>query len=268
MSQPSATSPPFETEEETRLREGYTAPYCSKECQREHWKSTHKRVCGLTKGDGSEISRLWNLMSMNKQLAPMIHAAYIDKFDLLEHPTLDRSFFGAVHVGVEPEKLADFYRIYMDPQTDTRNMRGMFQINDITRIELPNGAPELEPFEHTWKKARTLPYVQNYATASYGVLRIVIEGTKTALMTHTQIPVECFHMMRQNQTLISISVHEGVQELSMDVASCLRYVLYLQIPFEVPLICVDTPTARLRAELKQKPKGEWEMRGDNPLGGP
>ncbi|KAJ6504947.1 hypothetical protein DFH09DRAFT_1335147 [Mycena vulgaris] len=162
---------------------------------------------------------------MNKILTPVVHAACIHYFDLLRHPTLDEPFFGEVHVEIEPEKLCDFFRNLMDPATDTTGMRGMFQINAISRVKLPIGSPAVdECFRSTWRKSLTRPYAKNYPTASYGVIRVCIPGMKYWHMVASQIPAEAFNWVRSSAGFINVSLLGGVREMVPGVESCLQYI--------------------------------------------
>jgi hypothetical protein len=183
----------------------------------------HKKFCGAS--DDWEPMRLWKILQSNKVLVPILLTAYIHRFDLLDKPTLEQPFFGRVHIGIEPEDLMDFFKIYMDPSTDASAMRGMVQINAISRVKFPTGVHELdEGFLSSWKAAQTRPYMQSYPTASYGVIWIDLPGLKNRHLSIVAIPVEAFDIARSTRPFTTVSVYEGIQERPLSVESCLQYV--------------------------------------------
>ncbi|KAJ7153205.1 hypothetical protein C8R46DRAFT_1228145 [Mycena filopes] len=198
------------------------ANYCSKEGKL--WGTVtvsarkHKRTCGDP--DVSEFSRLWKIMMANPVLASMFMIACIDLFGLIDRPALDQPAFGRVHVGIEPECLTDFFKLYLHP---TSGIHGMFQINALTRVVAPT-ALEKEQYFAMWEKAKAKPYMQNYPAASYVLLLIDIPGVQWVQTSFMSIPAAMFARARSGETISDMSLFHGISQRPLGVFSCLDYI--------------------------------------------
>ncbi|KAJ7121692.1 hypothetical protein C8R44DRAFT_622541, partial [Mycena epipterygia] len=143
--------------------------YCSKECQKKHWRvstpplhsgtplpfiyrPTHKLFCRNVEGSGIR-KLLYNFIG-NKLLDFYLQACIILLFDLLDRPPLDPPFRARVDIGIEPADVLDFLDIFVGNPPRTGEIKGMLQVNAITRMESVAPARLSPERAHTWRIAR------------------------------------------------------------------------------------------------------------------
>ncbi|KAJ7861177.1 hypothetical protein B0H13DRAFT_1900600 [Mycena leptocephala] len=146
----------------------------------------------------------------------------------IKEPSSHKPFFGIVHLGIEPERLEDFQRLFSHTQkpSDISRMRGMLQVNGISRITFPGPEPTHDELIfsvwRTWKEEQARPHAQRTPAASWGVLLIDLADMGYTCLSTTPIPVEAFHLARRRQAFKVFSAYQGITPEALNVRSCLR----------------------------------------------
>ncbi|KAI0789244.1 hypothetical protein C8Q75DRAFT_767146 [Abortiporus biennis] len=199
-----------------------TAWYCSKECQRKHWKA-HKGIC--FEPDGFNFQKLCTNFFSNPDLNVKLQLCLVFGLNLLS-PSSSPDVLRVVRVyfGLEPSDVTEVMKIglnHQDPPTNPQQIEGMLQITHIETDVEGYAVPAEKRFEMWNMKQERLK-----TAGSSNIHSIVVEAvrraeTENAITTVLSIVPPVLQLAREARPYTLQSAITGQKEVvPMSFASC------------------------------------------------
>lgn len=194
--------------------------YCSKECQKEHWKH-HKAYChDVERG----ITRLINAFLANPVLKGYLQACLALDFDLVKKPAPDTPFMARVDVALEPSDITVFLRLYagMYGNTEPEEIEGMLQINAVTP-----SPRNITPHPHRlnlWRETRKELCGEGQASTPVVIVEFISNGAPGAYSSVVPIPPVVLKMVKENKAFEYHSALTGQSSIPMSATACLEFI--------------------------------------------
>ncbi|KAJ7314547.1 hypothetical protein DFH08DRAFT_943159 [Mycena albidolilacea] len=165
------------------------ASYCSKECQ--------KADCA--DDSGLNMAKIVQTLNASTFLSTHLQMAFIAAFGLLRDPRRDRPFAARIDIGVEPNDLMDFVKIYSGgpPGEEVKGMlyhfvqfeNALVQVNAFT--PLPDAwITNLKQVAQLWRSTREGTTSAGLATSPVGL--VVLSKANTLVQLQTAIDPATF----------------------------------------------------------------------------
>ncbi|KAJ7876616.1 hypothetical protein B0H13DRAFT_2668595 [Mycena leptocephala] len=231
------------------------ASYCSKACQKADW-STHKFACSAA-DSGINMAKIAQTLAASTFINMQLQGAFIDAFDLLRDPRLDRPFAARVDIGVEPTDLMAFVKIYSGGPP-AEKAEGMVQVNAFTPLP---AAWITEQAAQLWRSAREGTTSAGFATYPVG---LVVLSKANALVQVFPIIIlpQMMDFMRKSPTFGRASSLTGITTVvPVNVDNLMVYVpMPLHFPFLRVLAPTLMPTRMINKHIRADDKNKLSLR--------
>jgi hypothetical protein len=186
-----------------------------------------------------------------------LQGAFIDAFDLLRDPRLDRVFAARIDIGVEPTDLMAFMKIY-NGGPPAEKAEGMVQVNAFT--PLPD-AWITEQAAQVWRSTRESTTSAGLATSPVGLVVLSKANALVQIFPIIILP-QMMDLMRNSPTFTRVSSFTGITTVvPVNVANLMGYVpMPLRFRFLRVLAPTLMPTRMINKHIRADDKDKFSLR--------